>query len=403
MFLKSFEPSLSHIAVLGNALPRRCGIATYTTHSVEALRTAYPELRVDHYAMDDGHVAGYGKDVFHTVATQELEAYQSCAAKINLSGAQLLWVHHEFGIFGGTAGDYLVTLLSCVQVPIVVTLHTVLANPNDDQRRVMDFLIGASTRIIVMARAAAHVLARSYGVNRDRIHVIPHGAPDRPFAFTRPWKRKLGLAEAPTVLTFGLLSPGKGVETAIRAIPSVTQIYPNLQYLVVGATHPELIRTEGERYRESLSALVHDLHVDHQVKFIDRFLDNDDLLDYLQAADIYLTPYLGREQVTSGTLSYALAMGKPVVSTPYIHAEETLSHGLGTLVPFGDAHAISNALIELLRDPDLLLQKSRLIWEHFRMTIWRENAKAVMAVVGRAVDELFQEDFGLKQMSRSRA
>lgn len=380
MFFRALDTDLSHIAVLGNALPRRCGLATYTSHSVEALRRAYPAVTIDHYAMDDGHGIFYGDDVAMAIPADDVSAYVRAARTITQSGAQLLWIHHEFGIFGGAAGDHLLALLRHLDVPLVVTLHTVLARPNDDQRRMMHALVGAADRLIVMAREAARILVETYHVDPARIEVIPHGAPDRPLYDTRRFKARLDLGDGPIVLTFGLLSPGKGIETAIRALPPVVARHPDLRYFIVGATHPTLVREQGETYRESLIALAHTLGVDGHVRFVDRFLDDEELLDYLQAADIYLTPYPGREQVTSGTLSYALAMGKPIISTPYIHAEEVLGGGVGTLVPAGEAEPIAQALLDHLNDPDRLAERAKTAWQAARGTIWQENARSVMDV-----------------------
>jgi glycosyltransferase involved in cell wall biosynthesis len=380
MFFRPLDTHLSYIAVLGNALPRRCGLATYTSHSVQALRKTHPALAIDHYAMDDGHGISYDRDVAMAIPADDVSAYVRAARAIAQAGAQLLWIHHEFGIFGGAAGDHLLTLLRHLDMPVVVTLHTVLERPNHDQRRVMHALVGAADRLIVMAQEAARILVEAYHVDPARIEVIPHGAPDRPLSDTRPFKTRLGLGEGPIVLTFGLLSPGKGIEAAIRALPSVVARHPDLRYFIVGATHPALVREQGEAYRDSLVALAENLGVDRHVRFVDRFLDDEELLDYLQAADIYLTPYPGREQVTSGTLSYALAMGKAIISTPYIHAEEVLAEGVGTLVPPGEAEPIARALLDHLDDADRLATQSAKAWAAARSTIWQENARSVMDV-----------------------
>lgn len=384
MFFRTLDASLSHIAVLGNALPRRCGLATYTSHSVAALREAFPALKVDHYAMDDGQGITYGRDVAMTIPMDDVSAYVRAAAAIRRSGAQLLWVHHEFGIFGGPAGQHLLALLEHIDVPVVVTLHTLLSHPDADQARVMQGLVAASDRLIVMAQEAARMLAHLYQVDPRIVRVIPHGAPDRPLRDPAQFKAKLGLAEGPVVLTFGLLSPGKGIETAIQALPAVVARQPHLRYLIVGATHPTLVRDQGEAYRQSLVALAARLRMEQHVRFVDRFLEDDELLDYLQAADIYLTPYAGEEQITSGTLAYALALGRPIVSTPYVHAREALANGIGTLVPFGDAAAMSAALIDRLSDPQRLAAQARQIWRAAHPTIWTKNARAVMDVMDDA-------------------
>lgn len=384
MLLQPLRPALRHLAVLGNALPRQCGLATYTSHSVQALRSQFPHMAIDHYAMDDGSGVSYGCDVAMAIPADELPTYARAAAAIRQSRAQLLWLHHEFGIFGGSAGDHLLSLLAQIDIPLVVTLHTVLPDPNADQMRVMRTIIARARRVIVMADRAALLLQTVYRVPAHIIHVIPHGAPDRPLSDTACWKEQLGLGAGPTVMTFGLLSPGKGIETALRAMPAVVETQPDLLYLIVGASHPALKRREGEAYREALQNLVTELKLDRHVRFVDRFLGDEELLDYLQAADIYLTPYPGRNQVTSGTLSYALAMGRPVVSTPYIHAEEALADGIGTLVPFGDSAAMSEAISKLLADPQTLKVQSRRVWQAARKTIWEQNARAVMTVLSDA-------------------
>ena len=384
MFLKPLRPALHHIAVLGNALPRQCGLATYTSHSVAALREEFPDILIDHYAMDDGTDVTYGPDVAMPIPVQDVAAYVRTGSFIQRSGAQMLWLHHEFGIFGGAAGDYLLALLRQIDMPLIVTLHTVLPDPNADQARVMRALLARSDRIIVMAESAAHLLETVYHVRSDIVSVIPHGAPDRPLSDTRPCKEQLGLGDRPTVMTFGLISPGKGIETAIRAMPAIVARHRKLLYLIVGASHPAILRRCGEEYRNALIALVTELGLEEHVRFVDRFLENDELLDYLQAADVYLTPYPGRNQVTSGTLSYALAMGRPVVSTPYIHAEEALANGIGTLVPFGDSAAMSAAISDLLNDPERLWEQSRRVWHVARKTIWEQNARAVMTMLSDA-------------------
>ncbi|MDE8653435.1 glycosyltransferase family 4 protein [Novosphingobium album (ex Liu et al. 2023)] len=376
---------MSHVAVIGNALPRQCGLATYTSHSVKALREHVQGLIVDHYAMDDGHGVEYGDYVKLTIDEGDITAYVRAAATIERSGAQVVWLHHEYGIFGGQDGDHILAFLNNLSLPVVATLHTVLAEPNPNQYRIMRTLIGRADRLIVMAQRAADLLVNVYRADPACICVIPHGAPDRALSDAARMRARIGLGEGRIALTFGLLSPGKGIETVIRALPRVVDRHPDLRYLVVGATHPALIRSQGERYRQSLQALARDLGVERHVQFVDRFLDDEELLDYLQAADIYLTAYLSREQVTSGTLSYALAMGRPVISTPYFHAEEALADGVGSLVPFGDVEAIADALHAHLSDPDWLAAHSRRVWEAARPTIWAQNARAVMDEMVKAL------------------
>ncbi|MFT3976237.1 MAG: glycosyltransferase [Sphingomonas bacterium] len=374
-----------HIAVIGNALPRQCGLATYTTHSVAALRAACPGLTVDHYAMDDGQDVEYGTDVHRLIRAGDVTDYVAAGREIERSKAQAIWVQHEFGIFGGPAGAYLLQLLRQTTKPLLVTLHTVLERPDADQRRVMDALNERAAHFVVMAHHAAEILARVYGVEEARITMIPHGAPDRALVPTADVKQALGLPPGPTVLTFGLLSPGKGIEYAIRAMPAVLKSHPDLIYIIAGATHPALRREQGEAYRESLIALAEDMGVADNIRFLNRFLDDDELIDRLQACDVYLTPYLNRDQVTSGTLAYALAMGRPVVSTPYIHATEALSDGMGELVPFRDAEAIAEALKSLFDDAEGLARRASATWERARRTIWPNNARAILDLLAGIV------------------
>ncbi len=387
MKVERISRPLRHIALLGNSLPRLCGLATYTTHSAEAVRAAYPSLVVDHYAMDDNDGAQYDDSVCQLIAEDDPIAYVRAGARIEQSGAQVIWVQHEFGIFGGPAGDKLLILLRHCSQPAVVTLHTVLDEPNADQARVMHALADRAAHFIVMADHAADVLARVYDIGADRITVIPHGAPDRAFAPSAVAKQALGLPVGPILMSFGLLSPGKGIEVAIRALPALVADHPGLRYRIIGATHPHLKLQNGEAYREMLLDLARDLGVAAHVEFVNSFLDDEALHDQLAACDVYVTPYLGLGQVTSGTLAYALALGRPVVSTPYIHAREALSSGAGILVPVNDPDAMAEAIRSLLADPVALEERSYRIWQSARCTIWSSNAKRVMAVLEKTSQE----------------
>lgn len=393
---------LKHIALIGNALPRQCGLATYTTHSAMAMRAAYSKVVIDHYAMDNGDGTVYDGTIAQRIDANDPAAYVRAGTAIAASDAQVVWVQHEFGIFGGAAGDMLLTLLRHCHQPVVLTLHTVLDQPDPDQRRVMDALARRADHLIVMADHAAGLLETAYGVPASRISVIPHGAPDRPFETSRDAKRRLGLPEGPILMSFGLLSPGKGIEYAIRALPRIVAAHPDLCYRVIGATHPNLRRDQGESYRDMLIALAEELGVGQHVVFFNDFLDDEALLDQLAACDIYVTPYLGLGQVTSGTLAYARALGKPVLSTPYIHAREVLAQGGGALIPPRDADALADACIALLADRSELDAVSRKVWENSRSTIWRENAARVMQVLRDAVAEA-PARLNLPQRKRARS
>lgn len=339
------------IALVGNALPRLCGLATYTSHVRDALAQRFPAMTIDHYAMvDPGRSYRFPASVTGTIAQEDPASYRAAGRAIAASGAELLWVQHEFGIFGGPAGAYLLALLDEVTLPVAVTLHTVLEQPNADQRRVIDALARRAGRLIVMAERARDILQRAYGIAAERIAVIPHGVPDRRYVDPPAARAMLGLVQCKTVLTFGLLGPGKGLETMIQAMPAVLARCPEARYRIVGATHPHLVAHEGEAYRERLQALAAELGVADRLDWDPRFLDEEALLDAIAAADVYVTPYGNPAQITSGALAYAFALGKPIVSTPYVHAEELLGEGAGRLVPFGDAAALGAAVGGLLGD-----------------------------------------------------
>ncbi len=340
---------LRHIAVIGNALPRRCGIATFTTDVVTALGARFHDLRVDHYAMDDETGVAYPEGVSPIRVADPL-AYREAAALIEASGAQAIWLQHEFGIFGGPAGAHILTLLERSTLPVLVTLHTVLESPSGDELAVFERLLSRASHLVVMAESGRDILRTRYGVDNSRITVIPHGAPDRPYVDPAAAKARFGLEGRKVVMTFGLLAPDKGIRHMIEAMAEVAVAHPDAFYVILGATHPNLIRHEGEALRDSLRALARMLGVADRIRFVDTFVEQDDLLDWLEAADVYVTPYLNLAQITSGTLSYAVALGKAVVSTPYVHARELLADGHGVLVPPRDSDALAQAVGGLLAD-----------------------------------------------------
>jgi glycosyltransferase involved in cell wall biosynthesis len=372
----------SSIALLGNFPPRRCGLATYTHDSYLALRDRAIAPCVDVYAMDDGQVEGYGAEISMLVAEQDIAAYIAAADAINSSGAQILWIQHEFGIFGGEAGSHLLALVNHVRIPIALTLHTVLEDPNGAQRSVLQALLDRAGTVIVMAEKGREILERTYRVDSARISVIPHGIPDRVRIAPADARRKLGLDPSrPTLLTFGLLSPDKGIADMIEAMPIVCTAQPDAQYIVLGATHPHLKRQNGERYREELTARVAELGLQDAVTFVDRFVDLDELTDWLAAADVYVTPYRNPAQITSGTLSYAVGLGKAVVSTPYIHATEILADDHGRLVPMHAPTALGMAVAHLLTDDADRLALGERAWQRGRSMTWPQNAEAVLTAM----------------------
>jgi glycosyltransferase involved in cell wall biosynthesis len=382
------DAGLTRLALIGNFLPRQCGLATFTTDVYSAMRERYPDLAVDVWAMDD-HPGRYDYPaaVVGKIDQDDRRAYVEAARAIEASGAQAIWVQHEYGIYGGSAGEYLLTLLDRTNLPLVLTLHTVLEQPNPDQRRVLEALLRRASRVVVMAERGREILQRVHGLNPRQVSVVPHGVPDRPLVDPDTMKDRFGWAGREVVLTFGLLSPGKGIETVIEALPRVAERHPELLYVVLGATHPNLVAKEGEAYRDRLKALAAERGVAGNIEFIDEFVAYDRLIDYLQAADIYATPYLNPAQITSGTLSYAVGVGKPVVSTPYVHATEILADGHGVLVPFRDADAFAREIDRLLssrRDRDRLAERAyargrTMTWIRFAEASLRELAAAVAA------------------------
>ncbi len=380
------DRTLTRIAVIGNALPRRCGLATFTQDTVSALRERFPELTVDHYAMDDGTGVQYPADI-RLIEAANPTAYREAAGLIEASGAQALWLQHEFGIFGGDAGAHILGLVDRTTLPLIVTLHTVLDRPSDAERQVMDRLIARASHLIVMAESARGILRDTYGVADDRISVIPHGVPDRAYVAPDSVKARFGLDGRKMVMTFGLLGPDKGIRHMIEAMPAIVAAEPRATYVVIGATHPNLVRQEGEAHREGLKSLAAELGVADHIRFVDTFLDYDDLLDWLEAADVYVTPYLNLAQITSGTLSYAVALGKPVVSTPYRHAAELLADDRGVLVPPQDAQALADAVGGLLSDDAARDAMAARAYDIGRTMLWPLAAARAVGLAEAAIAE----------------
>ncbi|WP_066798735.1 glycosyltransferase family 4 protein [Sphingomonas soli] len=373
------RPPIQHLALIGNFLPRKCGIATFTTDTYNALKLRYPELQVDVYAMDD-HPGRYEypRAVTAAIPQNDRDAYLSAARAIEASGAQALWVQHEYGIYGGPAGEFLIALINRLSIPVIATLHTVLERPNADERRVMEALLRRSSRVIVMAERGRDILKRVHGIEDNKVVMIPHGVPDRSFADPDDFKPQFGWEGRDVVLTFGLLAPNKGIETMIEAMPAVVEKHPQALYVVLGATHPNLVAHEGEAYRDRLKALAAEKGVAGNVEFIDVFVEHNGLIDYLQAADIYATPYSNPAQITSGTLSYAVGVGKAVISTPYVHATEILADGHGILVDFGDSAAFAREIGGLLANPAELRALSRRAYARGRTMLWSALSERAM-------------------------
>jgi glycosyltransferase involved in cell wall biosynthesis len=342
---------MKRLAILGNHLPRQCGIATFTTHLADALEEALPEVDSFVLAMNDaGRRHLYPSRVRFEIAEGDLGSYRRAADFLNVNHVDVLSVQHEYGIFGGKAGAHVLALLRELRTPIVTTLHTVLSAPNPAQRAVIEELARLSERLVVMSASGADLLMRVHGLSGDQIDLIPHGIPHVPVDDAS--KDRLGVDGKTVILTFGLLSRDKGIEHVIDALPAILAVHPDTVYIVLGATHPHVIEHEGEAYRLMLEARGQQLGVAGSMIFHNRFVNQDELTEFLSATDIYITPYLQPEQITSGTLAYAVGAGKAVISTPYIYARELLAEGRGILVPWRDSHAIAQEVIGLVSDHD---------------------------------------------------
>ncbi|MFN9629183.1 MAG: glycosyltransferase family 4 protein, partial [Cyanobacteriota bacterium] len=340
---------------------------------------------------DPGFRYDYPDVVRFELPERSFSSYQRAADFINLSHTDVLCIQHEFGIYGGPAGGHLLNLMRRLRLPVVTTLHTVLEDPTAEQRRVMEELVQQSDALVVMSERGQRILGSTYQVPPGKVHLIPHGIPDLPFVDPNFYKDQYSVAGRPMMLTFGLLSPGKGIEYGIQALPGILARHPDLVYVILGATHPNLVRAEGETYRLSLERLAQSLGVENNVIFVNRYVDDQQLMEYIGAADIYLTPYLNPAQITSGTLAYCYGAGKAVVSTPYWHAEELLADGRGLLVPFRDGAAIAAAVNGLLDQPARL--------HALRKQAWLAGREMVWAAVGERYAQLFE---GLLEASEGR-
>ena len=337
------------VSFIGTYVPRRCGIATFSSDLLNALRTEAPSTEWWSVALNDGaDDYDYPPEVHFEIAQKSLADYRKAIDFLNMNQVEAVCLQHEFGIYGGGSGSYVLRPLENLRMPVVTTLHTVLKEPNAEQKDIITSIGRFSDRVVVMSEMAAELLTSVYGVDRQRVAVIPHGVPDMPFLDTSYNKDQFGLVGKKLILTFGLHSEGKGLEYVIDALPEIVRAHPEAIFAVLGATHPEVKRRDGEAYRHMLQRRARDLGVAENVVFYNQFIDTPTLTAFLSAADVVVTPYLGREQIVSGVLSYALGAGKAIVSTPYWYAEEMLADGHGKLVPFRDAAATGAAISELL-------------------------------------------------------
>ncbi len=397
-FKRTLSPILtrSPIAFLASFPPRECGIATFTADLAEAVDNAgllaQPSQVI---AMNPGgRQYAYGSRVRWTIERDDLESYRRAARAINRSRVQLVSIQHEYGLFGGEYGDYLLAFLHALDKPATLTMHTVLERPDPAMQRVTEELAQAVSSVVVLAERAKMILSEYYPrVDTEKVHFIPHGTPEIPCAPTARFKKALGLEGRTVLATFGLLGPDKGIEYALDALPAVLKRHPDLLYLVLGETHPELRRHSGESYRQLLEARVAELGLQEHVRFYKRYLDRSELVGFLQATDIYVIPYLNPYQIASGTLSYAVASGKAVVSTPFIHAQELLSEGRGLLARFRDSASLAVAVNTLLDQPDLRAQMERAAYNYGKRMHWSS--------VGRSYCRLFQRLVGMPTERRA--
>jgi glycosyltransferase involved in cell wall biosynthesis len=339
------------IAFVGDHLPRKCGIATFTTDLLSAVQSVYPESQCLCVSVNDIQAGyDYPEVVRFEIEEQDLPSYLRAADFLNISDVDIVCLQHEFGIFGGPAGGHVLAMLRELKMPVVTTFHTILQEPRADQRRATEELIALSTRLVVMADRGRLMLHEIYGAPLSKIDLIPHGIADVGFVDPTYFKDQFQVEGRTVLLTFGLLSPNKGIEYVLNALPAVLAEFPDVVYIVLGATHPNELRNHGEAYRLSLEILATQNKLEKHVIFCNQFVDPENLEEFMGAADLYITPYLNATQITSGTLSFAFGSGKAVVSTPYWHAADLLADGRGALVPFADSAAMADAILELLRD-----------------------------------------------------
>lgn len=382
------KQTIHRIAVIGNYVPRQCGIATFTTDLCESLSAAFPA--VDCFALAVNDIpAGYAypERVRFELEEKDVASYRRAAHFLNINNVDAVCLQHEYGIFGGPAGSHILALLHELHMPLVTTFHTVLREPDAAQRAVLEQIAQLSDRLVTISRCGAQFLHEVYQVPEEKILVIPHGIPDVPFVDPNFYKDRFGVEGKLVILTFGLVSPNKGIENVIEAMPAIRERFPHAIFIVLGATHPHVLRQQGESYRLSLERLALERGVEQGVLFFNRYASLEELMEFIGAADIYITPYNDKAQISSGTLAYAVGAGKAVISTPYWYAEEILSEGRGCLVPFRDAAAIADSVIALLdNEPERHAMRKR-AYLFGRDTIWSAVARQYMACFAQAREQ----------------
>ena len=380
--------AMSSIAIIGNSIPRKCGIATFTTDLLSALSAEAPDIHCWTVAMNDKPEGyAYPAEVRFEINQNKLSDYNIASEFLNINQTDIVSVQHEYGIFGGRAGSHILKLLGELRMPVVTTLHTVLKDPAPEYFKVMCTLAELSDKLIVMSRRAVDFLQEIYGVPQKKIVFIHHGIPDTPFMDPNYYKDQFGVEGRKVLLTFGLLSPNKGIETLLQALPQVIRHHPDVTCIILGATHPHILQAHGEEYRISLQQLVRRLNLRDHVIFQNRFVELNELCEFLGSADIYITPYLDEAQITSGTLAYAMGTGKAVISTPYWYATEMLANGRGRIVPFKNPEAMAQEIVGLLDNDTLRHTIRKKAYTFSRGAIWKEVARKYIEVFNVARSE----------------
>ena len=377
---KNYE-EISSVAVIGNYLPRQCGIATFTTDLVEALSTEAPDVNFEAVVMNDSQEGyKYPEKVRFEIQQNKLSDYSIASEYLNINQMDIVCVQHEYGIFGGSAGSHLLKLLGELRMPVVTTLHTIIKDPQPEYREVMLKLADLSERLVVMSRKAIDFLTDIYDIPEEKISFIHHGIPDVPFVDPNFYKDQFGVEGKKVLLTFGLLSPNKGIEHVLHALPTIIKKHPDIVYIILGATHPHILKAHGDEYRIRLQQLVHKLKLNDHVHFQNRFVGLNELIEFLGTADVYITPYLEESQITSGTLIYAMGSGKPVISTPYWYATEMLAGGRGLIVPFQNSDAIAEKITNLFDQDIDRHQIRKRAYKFTRKAVWSEVSKSYLDV-----------------------
>lgn len=395
---------IKRVAFIGNYMPRRCGIATFTTDLCEAMADEFKGTSCIAMPVNDTENGyDYPSRVRFEITEKDVESYRRAADFLNINNVDIVSLQHEYGIFGGQAGSYILSLLRELRMPVITTFHTILRNPDPEQRRVLEEIALLSNRVVVMSRRGFDFLKDIYHIPEEKIDLIPHGIPDVPFVDPSFHKDLFGVEGKSVLLSFGLLSPNKGIENVINALPAIVEKHPNVVYIIVGATHPSIIRKDGESYRLSLQWLASEKGVEENVIFYNQFVALDELVQFISAADIYITPYLDEAQITSGTLAYTLGAGKAIISTPYWYAQEMLADDRGVLVPFHDPQSLAAQVIDLLNNDSKRHAMRKRAYLYGRDMIWPQVSRRYMQSFERArTEHLFfaQAEFAVKPLDK---